>query len=131
MKIIGAIFFLTLAACAPTDANILQRAPGYLQGHVTIGPLTPVVRVGAPTPTLSPDVCNARTLIVFSEDGKQELARQRLDAQCNFRFVLAPGNYYFDALKLGIDRVAGLPVTVVIESGKTVRLDLEIDTGIR
>ncbi len=134
MRSVVVILALLLAGCVPRESDAILRPtppPGYLEGHVAIGPLVPVERVGVPSPTAPPEVYAARVLIVYSEDGKTEIARQRLDARGNYRFELAPGFYFFDAQKLGIDRVAGLPVTVKIESGQTVRLDLEIDTGIR
>ncbi len=48
-----------------------------------------------------------------------------------YRVALAPGTYVVDIAPTGRDRARGLPATVAIASGQTVRLDIDIDTGMR
>ncbi|MFI5267425.1 MAG: hypothetical protein ACHQ7M_08620, partial [Chloroflexota bacterium] len=59
---------LALAACGATPA----AATGYLAGHVTIGPLQPVERVGVPSPTPPPAACTARRLLVTPSGGASQ-----------------------------------------------------------
>lgn len=105
--------------------------PGALRGHVSIGPLTPVQRVGAPEPTVPPEVYAARQIIIYRSDGQKEVTRLKLDANGNYAVTLAPGAYVVNMARAGIDRARDLPATVNIASGVTTTLDISVDTGIR
>lgn len=115
-----------VAACSAT-----ARAAGTLEGHVTIGPLVPVVRQGEPEPTPAPEVYAARQIVVFAKDGQTEVARAQVDAGGDYRVQLPPGTYAVDINHAGIDRAADLPKTMQISAGQVTRLDVDIDTGIR
>ena len=115
-----------LAAC--TSASL---ETGILEGHVTIGPLTPIVQQGAPEPTLALEVYATRQIIIFSKDGTTELDRVQIGADGNYRLELAPGSYVVDINHAGIDFSKGLPTSIEIRSNETTRLDVQIDTGIR
>jgi hypothetical protein len=105
---------------------------GYLEGHATIGPLTPVERVDTPPPTPSAQLCMSVGIAILSEDGTKEIATLNLQGDCSYRVELKPGNYIV-RLKTGIGLPFSkdLPKAVEIESGKSSRLDFDIDTGIR
>jgi len=77
-------------------------------------------------------VCTARGLTIYRADGRTEVTSFDLQPDCTYRVALPPGAYVV-ALKQpqGIGGSKDLPKTVTIESGKTVRLDVSIDTGIR
>ncbi len=124
---------LILSACQSAAGGILPQlvAPGTLQGHVNIGPLSPVERVDIPTPTVPPQVYAARKIVIYYADGQKEVTRVSPDAQGNYKVTLAPGTYVVNLAPTGIDRAQGLPATMTIESGKTTTLDISIDTGIR
>lgn len=115
-----------LAACASAP----QEA-GILEGHVTIGPLMPVVQQGVPEPTPAPEVYAARQIVILSGDGKRELERVQIGADGNYRVELAAGTYQVDINHAGIDSSKDLPRRVEILADETTRLDVEIDTGIR
>ena len=102
-----------------------------LQGHVTIGPLVPVVREGEPEPTPAPEVYASRQIVIYAEDGQTEVTRVQIDGKGNFRVELAVGAYVVDINHAGIDMAKELPKTVQIAAGQTTHLDVEIDTGIR
>lgn len=125
-------FLLTACASQASGIGLPQLVqPGVLQGHVNVGPLTPVQRADVPPPTVSPEVYAARQLILFKEDGKTEIARLKIDNQGNYHADLAPGVYVLALARSGIDRARELPATITITSGKTTTLDISIDTGIR
>lgn len=90
-----------------------------LYGHVTRGPITPVCY--AEQPCTAPA---ANAVIVFSQ-GQRQVARVITSSTGTYRIHLAPGLY---ALRGGksID-----PATIRVRSGRKVRVDLSIDTGIR
>ncbi len=117
---------ILIAACGSPSAG-----SGVLEGHVSIGPLVPVLREGEPEPTPAPEVYAARQILVFTENGRSEVARAQIDGRGNYRLVLPAGVYAVDINRIGIDRGIDLPKTVRIQVDQVTRLDIEIDTGIR
>ena len=117
---------LLLASCAPPP-----RETGVLQGHVTVGPLLPVVREGGPEPTPAPEVYAIRQMVIYAEDGRTEVTRVQIDAQGNYRVTLPVRTYVADINHVGIDRGSDLTATVRIYAGPPTRLDVGIDRGIR
>jgi hypothetical protein len=104
---------------------------GTLEGHVTIWPLVPVAREGESEPTPAPEVFASRQIVIYSKEGRTEVARVQIDYKGNYRVTLPVGTYVVDINRIGIDRGIDLPKTVEIVSGRVTRLDVEIDTGIR
>jgi hypothetical protein len=127
MKLLRIFLVGSLAvACTP-----IPKATGTLRGHVTIGPLVPVVRVGEPDPTPAPEVYAARQIVIYKTNGKTEVARAEIDAQGNYEISLPVGTYIVDINRIGIDSAAGLPTEVDIFADQVTVLDVDIDTGIR
>lgn len=124
------ILLLTLSALM-VSCTVGETETGVLQGHVTIGPLEPVQSEGEPELTPAPEVYAARKIIVYAEDGRTEVARLEIDANGNYSAVLPVGTYWVDINHVGIDAAEGLPKRITIEAGQVVRLDIDIDTGIR
>ena len=122
----GCISDLVPSACSPGPAEF-----GVLEGHVTIGPLTPVLREGEAPPTPAPEVYAARQIVVYEPNGTTEVTRLEIDPEGNYRGELPVGEYVIDFNRAGIDSADGLPTTILIEAGQTFILDIDIDTGIR
>lgn len=108
-----------------------SQAYGVLEGHVTIGPLVPVVREGEPEPTPNPEVYAAREVVVFKANGKTEFTRIEIDSSGNYRAELPVGIYVVDINHLGIDMAKGLPKEITITEQAVTLLNIDIDTGIR
>lgn len=104
---------------------------GVLTGKVTVGPLTPVVRLGTPTAVPPAETFTSRGIYIFLEDGKTALQKVMFLGDGTYRVELPPGNYVIDYISTGKDRAKNLPQSVVIVKGKITQLDLDIDTGIR
>jgi hypothetical protein len=117
-----------LSACTST---LQTQATGILRGHVTIGPLVPVLREGELEPTPAPEVYAARQIVIYKSDGKTEVVRAEIDAQGNYEVSLPVGVYVVDINRGGIDSASGLPKEVEIKKGEVTVLDVDIDTGIR
>jgi hypothetical protein len=98
---------------------------------VTVGPLSPVVQEGVPEPTPAPEVYAERKIVIYAEDGQQEITRVDIDPSGNYQVTLPVGVYTVDINHLGIDLSKGLPQKVEIKSQQSTRLDIDIDTGIR
>ena len=103
---------------------------GAIEGKVTIGPIVPVERPGVEY-EIPCEVYEARKIMVYGKNHKK-LSRQ-VDIDCNgtYRTELNPGLYVVDINRIGIDRSPEVPAEVEIRPLKTVRLDIDIDTGIR
>jgi hypothetical protein len=117
---------LVVASCVP-----LPHETGVLEGHVSIGPLVPVVREGEPEPTPAPEVYASRQIVIYAQDGQTEVTRVQIDGQGNYQVELRVCTYVVDINHVGIDTAKELPKTVEIVAGQVTRLDVDIDTGIR
>jgi hypothetical protein len=104
---------------------------GTLEGHVSIGPLTPAERVDRPRPTVPPEAYAARSINIFQSDGATLVANVKLEPDGTYHVGLAAGSYVVNIARSGIDRGVDLPKTVTISKGQKSRLDIRIDTGLR
>jgi hypothetical protein len=122
-----AFLVVTLAASGcPGEA----RPPGVLEGTVTIGPLTPV-EVPGEKPPVPPEVYAARKIMIYDEHGMKFITSASIRNDGTYRMELPPGWYTVDINRIGIDSSPDVPAQVEIVSGQTLRLDIDIDTGIR
>ncbi len=105
--------------------------PGVLMGQVAVGPICPVEQEGVPCP-VPPEAYTSREIIVYRTNHETIVATTHPDATGAYRFELRPGTYIVDLSSAGIGSFSkDLPREVRIESGKTITLDIAIDTGIR
>ncbi|MBI1742696.1 carboxypeptidase regulatory-like domain-containing protein [Candidatus Acetothermia bacterium] len=125
-SILGFVALGVVAGCAPVDYN--TDIYGYLEGHVTIGPICPVEREGVPCP-VPPEAYAAREIFIYQARGI--VARVQISSSGDYWVALRPGRYTVDINKVGMDRSQEVPREIDVSSGKTIRLDIEIDTGIR
>jgi hypothetical protein len=119
------LLFAMLLSCALAASH-----PGVIEGHINIGPLSPVEHVGGPTTAALAEAYRSLKVTVFAADGKTEVAQLTPDSQGNFRQSLAPGTYVLDVPRSRMTK-ANLPQTITIVSDQTVHVDINIDTGIR
>jgi hypothetical protein len=101
---------------------------GTLAGMVTIGPLCPVEPC-----TISHDqivTAYAARPITITGNGGTFVRSVTADPDTGFSISLQPGTYVVDIEHQGIGG-SDLPRTVTIHTGETVRLNINIDTGIR
>jgi hypothetical protein len=119
--------FLTLMG----GVTAFDRAPGVLEGHLKIISVKTVELAdgGPATPTIEDYV--EYPLIVLSVDGKREIARVTADKNGNYRLPLSPGDYLLDVHGREPGRVRAKPQAFKVISNETVRVDMELDTGIR
>ena len=117
---------LTMGLSACTEAT---AAPGVVTGQVTIRPLSPVEEEAMPTPP--PELYEGRVILICGPDGEDVVRRAEIDAEGAYREELPPGTYVVDIRWAGPVSAAGLPKTIEVENGETVRVNVVIDTGIR
>jgi hypothetical protein len=116
---------LLLAGCSVKTAET-----GTLEGTVTIGPIWPVARSGDERP-IPPEVYEARKVMVYDKNGSKLVKQVDLEYGGHYSVELEPGTYIVDINRIGIDSSSDVPVEIEIRSGETVKLDIDIDTGIR
>jgi hypothetical protein len=104
------------------------NAHGTLAGNVTIGPLCPVEPCSISREQIIAAYA-ARPLIITTTGGAF-VGSVTADPDTGYSISLRPGTYVVDIPHQGIGG-SDLPRTVTVRAGETVRLDIDIDTGIR
>jgi len=119
--------YLIFISCILFPLAIGAVSPGFLEGHLTIISNKEVDLADQTQPVSSN--YDDYPLIVMA--GKKQIATITADKKGNYRVELAPGKYVLDAegRTHGHLRVKPQPFTIVSE--KTVRVNMEIDTGVR
>lgn len=69
--------------------------------------------------------------MVYDEEGNDLIEQVDLGPEGYYRVELRPGTYLVDINNIGIDSSRQVPEVIEIEEGKTVVLNIDIDTGIR
>ncbi len=114
---------IIMTGCGP-------QPTGLLSGTVNIGPLTPVERVGVPTPIPPPEMFTTRGIIIHKENGAL-VATLTFTPDGTYSVSLPIGTYRVELIPTGIDHADELPAIVVIHENQNTILNLTIDTGIR
>jgi hypothetical protein len=132
MKITIPAFILLILTVISVSGCISARdtTAGILEGNVSIGPICPVERLDQPCIT-PPEAYEARKILVFGDEGKTLVKTVNIKGNGYYRTELNPGTYVVDINHIGIDRSADVPAIIAVRSGKTVILNITIDTGIR
>lgn len=130
-------FFIIVASVSGAETKMNQTqtnaGKGILEGKVTIGPLHPgPVRVGEEEQPIDPAIFAPLRVVIYGPDGK-EIHQVKLDARGYYKVELDPGKYLVGITpqKYGIRPGARIRQEAIIESGKTTKLNIDIDTGIR
>ena len=125
--VISSLIVFLLAGTA-VDAT----PPGFLEGHLKVISLKEVELADATPSQKTGENYADYPLIILSRDGKQEIARVTADETGKYRVALPPGDYILDVQRRppkGNIRAKPQPFTVI--SNQTVRVDMDIDTGVR
>ncbi|MDP9302459.1 MAG: carboxypeptidase-like regulatory domain-containing protein [Actinomycetota bacterium] len=120
-RILATAFMLALVACGRTSG---PESTSGIFGTVTAGPTCPVERVGSPCPP-APWVGTVR-----ATDDAGHGTETRTDDGGNYTLTLQPGSYQVVAVTDG-GPPTGKPVTIVVQAGQPMDVDLTVDTGIR
>jgi len=127
-----------LAMLGGTRANCAASL-GLVEGHLNILSLKEVElaheKSRQVTPKAHPQNYSEYPLIILSKDGQREVARVIADREGNYRVTLPPGDYILDVQRGASGRPLGYlraePHSFTILPNQTVRVDMDIDTGVR
>ena len=114
----------------PTDAP----AMGFVEGRVSVGPLTPGPQRADETPQPIPPEVFAQYLIrVYQAMGTQPVLDAKINPDGTYRIGLQAGSYMIGAIRADGGRMfgGGGQQPIEIQSGQTLQLDISIDTGMR
>jgi hypothetical protein len=125
--IAGCIFVVLIGGAVASDAV----PPGFVEGHLKIISLTPVELADGNTPTVTAETYAEYPLIILNREEKEEITRVTADRNGNYRVVLPPGDYILDVQGRAHKHVRGKSQFFTVVSNQTVRVDMDIDTGIR
>ena len=125
--LISACTFLLLPA-----GPLLNAAPqGFLEGRLKIIALKEVELAEGTPKKFGTGNYAEYPLVILSQEGKQEIATVNADRYGNYRVALPPGNYVLDVQDRRRKHVRATPQQFTVASNQTVRVDMNIDTGIR
>ena len=125
--LIAVCSFLILIDCVRASDAV---AAGFLEGHLRIFSPKEVELAGA-SPSKFAGNYPDYPLIILTDGGKKEIARVTADREGNYRVSLPPGDYILDVQGRGRGLVRAKPQAFTIVSNQTVRVDMDIDTGVR
>jgi len=106
---------------------------GILQGKIAIGPLCPVETFPPDTKCQPTEkTYKAWTIAVYTSDKKTKIAQIEPNLDGIYEVELPVGRYVVDLEKQQIVAFSrDLPAAISVNSGKTIILNIDIDTGIR
>jgi hypothetical protein len=127
-SIVVACIFLMLAS----TVSIKAATQGFMEGHLKIIVIRPVEPDNMPQPT--GETYAQYPLIIFSQDGKREIARLTADKSGNYRAALPPGAYTLalqerSGEERAAERIHANPQPFTVVSDQTVRVDMTIFIG--
>lgn len=126
-NLIPASLTLVLACVASVNAAPL----GFVEGHLKIVSPREVELADGNAPPIAAEDYAEYPLIILSQRSKKEIARVTADANGNYRTALPPGDYVLDVQGRARGHLRATPRRFTVVSKKTVRVDMDIDTGVR
>jgi hypothetical protein len=126
-NLIPACLSLVLACIASVSAVPL----GFVEGHLKIVSPREVELADGNAPSITAEDYAEYPLIILSQRGRKEIARVTADGNGNYRTALPPGDYVLDVQGRARGHVRATPQRFTVVSNQTVRVDMDIDTGVR
>ena len=127
-------YFVTLciSSVLAGTTSINAAAPGFVEGHLKITSPREVELANGTPASITAESYAEYPLIILSRDEKKEIARVTADANGNYRLALPPGDYILDVQgRPPKGHVRAKPQRFTVTSNQIVRVDMDIDTGIR
>ena len=124
---------ICFATYVTTASALTAAAPqGFVEGHLKIISFKEVELAGTgPSKAELSHNYDDYTLVVLSRAGNKLVASVTPDRDGNYRVALPPGDYILDVEGRGAKRKRGKPQSFTVSPNQTVRVDLDVDTGVR
>jgi hypothetical protein len=124
--IAGCAFLMLVIGVASSDG----LPSGVMEGHLKIVSLKEVELADGNAPAVTAETYSEYPLIILNRE-KKEITRVTADMNGNYRVTLPPGNYVLDVQGRAPGYVRAKPQPFTVVSNRTLRVDMDIDTGIR
>ena len=111
--------------------GMATEPPGFVEGHLKIISGKEVELAEGNAPAITAKNYAQYPLIILSQSEKKEIARVTADENGNYRTALPPGDYVLDLQAHARGHVRARPQRFTVVSNQTVRVDMNIDTGVR
>ena len=125
LKCLFAVCIFSVVAATATEP------PGFVEGHLKIISAREVELADGNASAITAENYAQYPLIILSQGGKKEIARVIADGNGNYRTALPPGDYVLDVQGRARGHVRAKPQRFTVVSNQTVRVDVDIDTGVR
>jgi hypothetical protein len=125
--IAGCLFLISVGCTASDNA----MPPGFMEGHLHIVSPKTVELSDGNGPTVTAETYAEYPLVILSQHGKKEIVRVTADGKGNYRVALPPGDYILDVQDRAHKHARAKPQLFTVVSSQTVRVDMDVDTGIR
>jgi hypothetical protein len=112
-------------------AGMATEPPGFVEGHLKIISPKEIELADGNAPAITAENYAQYPLIILSEGGKKEIALITADANGKYRTALPPGDYVLDVQGRARGHLRVKPKRFTIVSNQTVRVDMDVDTGVR
>jgi hypothetical protein len=119
--------FIMPPGCIGSDA----LTPGVVEGHLKIFSPKPTQLAEGEVSKNADAAYGKYPLVVFTKDQHKEVARVVPDENGDYRVALPPGEYLLDVQGRAPKLIRAIPKAFTVVPNQTVRVDIEIDTGIR
>jgi hypothetical protein len=121
-----------IAVCIfSVGAGMATEPPGFVEGHLKILSGKEVELADGNAPAITAENYARYPLIILSQGEKKEIVRVTADGNGNYRTALPPGDYVLDVQARARGHVRAKPQRFTVVSNHTVRVDMNIDTGVR
>jgi len=111
--------------------GMADEPPGFVEGHLNIISGKEVELAEGNASAIRAENYAQYPLIILSQSGKKEIVRIIADGNGNYRTALPPGDYVLDVKGHGRRHLRARPQRFTIVSNQTVRVDMNVDTGVR
>ena len=111
--------------------GMADEPPGFVEGHLNIISGKEVELAEGNASAIRAESYAQYRLIILSQSGKKEIVRIIADGNGNYRTALPPGDYVLDVKGHARGHLRARPQRFTIVSNQTVRVDMNVDTGVR
>jgi hypothetical protein len=112
-------------------AGMADEPPGFVEGHLKIISGKEVELANGNAPAIRAENYAQYPLIILTHGQKKEVLRVIADGNGNYRTALPPGDYVLDVKGHVRGHLRARPQRFTVISNQTVRVDMNVDTGVR